>query len=50
LATGTPQRLDLNTKAQDDQYGPVPQVAFIILITPTTADMSHIFNLLANCL
>jgi len=31
----------LDTKAQDGKQGPVPQVAFIMLITSTTGHMSH---------
>ena len=39
-ATGTPLKLELDTKAQEGQYNPVTQVAFIMLITPSTGHMS----------
>ena len=39
--TGTPLKLELDTKAQDGKSDSVPQVAFIMLLTPTTGHMSH---------
>ena len=40
-ATGTPLKLDLDTKAQDGKYGPVSQLEFMMLLTPKTGHMSH---------
>ena len=39
-----PLKLELDTQAEDGKYGHVRNVAFMMLLPPTSGDMSHILT------